>query len=149
MNPEDDDLMAALAEALAEGSDAADIAKVGLELWAWHDPDAALAELTMDSAAEALTGVRATAPVRMLRFSTGRVTIEIELSEGHLRGLAAPEGGTVVLYGSTGARLATAELDATGWFDLTLPPGSGDRAKPVRLRLTDDGGDTWTSWFRL
>ena len=56
MNPEDEALLAELAAALAEEPDAADVAAVGEAVWAWHDPDAALAALTMDSATEPLAG---------------------------------------------------------------------------------------------
>lgn len=151
MNPEDEALLAEVAAALAEGSDAADIAAVGEAVWSWRDPDAALAELTMDSASEPLAGVRSTGGLRLLRFNADSVTIDLELIEGHLRGLAlAPGATTIDLHGPDGAPLAWAGVDATGWFDLTLPPELRGRAALVRLRLSDaDGGETWTAWFRL
>lgn len=151
MNPEDEVLLAEIAAALAEEPDAADVAAVGEALWSWHDPDAALAALTMDSATEPLAGVRSTGGLRLLRFNADGLSIDVELIEGHLRGLAlAPDARTIDLHGSDGAPLATAEVDASGWFDLTLPAGLRGRPALVRLRLSDAGGsETWTAWFRL
>ena len=151
MNPEDEALLAEVAAALAEETDAADVVAVGEAVWAWHDPDAALAALTIDSASEPLAGVRSTGGLRLLRFNADGVTIDVELIEGHLRGLAiAPDARTIDLHGPDGARLASAEVDATGWFDLTVPTGLRGRPALVRLRLSDAaGGVTWTAWFRL
>lgn len=151
MNPEDEALLAELAAALAEEPDATDVAAVGEAVWAWHDPDAALAALTMDSATEPLAGVRSAGGLRLLRFDADGVTIDVELIEGHLRGLAiAPHARTIDLHGPDGARLASAEVDATGWFDLAVPTDLRGRAALVRLRLSDAADAvTWTAWFRL
>ncbi|HMQ37721.1 MAG TPA: hypothetical protein PKE46_11145 [Micropruina sp.] len=151
MNPEDEALLAELAAALAEEPDAADVAAVGEAVWAWHDPDAALAALTMDSATEPLAGVRSAGGLRLLRFDADGVTIDVELIEGHLRGLAiAPHARTIDLHGPDGAPLASAEVDATGWFDLAVPTDLRGRAALVRLRLSDAADAvTWTAWFRL
>lgn len=151
MNPEDEALLAELAAALAEEPDATDVAAVGEAVWAWHDPDAALAALTMDSATEPLAGVRSAGGLRLLRFDADGVTIDVELIEGHLRGLAiAPDARAIDLHGPDGAPLASAEVDATGWFDLAVPTGLRGRAALVRLRLSDAADAvTWTAWFRL
>lgn len=151
MNPEDEALLAELAAALAEEPDAADVAAVGEAVWAWHDPDAALAALTMDSATEPLAGVRSAGGLRLLRFDADGVTIDVELIEGHLRGLAiAPDARAIDLHGPDGAPLASAEVDATGWFDLAVPTDLRGRAALVRLRLSDAADAvTWTAWFRL
>lgn len=146
----DEFLLAELGRALDEAADADDVAAVGHTLWAWHDPDARLAELVSDSATEPLAGVRSAGAARLLRFTAEGVGIDLELLDGQLRGLAlAPEPRTLALYDSAGAVLATAELDASGWFELPLPTGVG-RGALVRLGLSDAEGDqTWTAWFRL
>ncbi|MFT3969128.1 MAG: hypothetical protein QM695_02340 [Micropruina sp.] len=149
MDP-DEILLGELAAALDEASDADDVASVGRNLWAWHDPDAQLADLVSDSATEPLAGVRSGGDARLLRFIAEGVGIDLELLDGHLRGLVlAPDARTLALHDDKGTMVATAELDASGWFDLTVPAGLG-RGSLVRLGLSDDAGSqTWTAWFRL
>lgn len=147
----DEILLDELNAALSEASDADDVAAVGRSLWAWHDADAGLAELVSDSAAAPLAGVRSAGDARLLRFTADGIGIDLEILDGHLRGLAlSPHPQTVDLHGPDGAPLASAQVDATGWFDLALPPQVRRRAALVRLRLTDAAGNqTWTAWFRL
>lgn len=149
MDP-DEILLAELAEALAEASDANEVAAVGRSLWSWHDPDARLADLVSDSASEPLAGVRSSGDARLLRFTAEGVGIDLELLDGHLRGLVvAPDARTLALHDDKGTVVATAELDVSGWFDLRVPITLG-RGSLVRLGLSDGaGGQTWTAWFRL
>ncbi|MFT4294954.1 MAG: hypothetical protein QM582_06020 [Micropruina sp.] len=146
----DEILLGELAEALDEASDADDLAAVGRALWGWHDPDARLAELVSDSAAEPLAGVRSSGDARLLRFTAEDVGIDLEVVDGHLRGLVlAPQARSLVLSDADGAVIATAEPDASGWFDLELPVRPA-RNPLVRLGLSDAHGvRTWTAWFRL
>ncbi|MFT4218397.1 MAG: hypothetical protein QM619_14610 [Micropruina sp.] len=149
MDP-DEVLLGELAEALAEASGADDVAAVGRSLWSWHDPDAQLADLVSDPAVEPLAGVRSTGDARLLRFTAEGVGIDLELLDGHLRGLVvSPAPRTLALHDATGTIVADTELDASGWFDLAVPAGLG-RGTLVRLGLSDNAGNqTWTAWFRL
>ncbi len=146
----DEILLGELGAALSEASGAKDVAAVGRSLWAWRDADAGLADLISDSAVEPLAGVRSAGDARLLRFTADGVGIDLEILDGHLRGLAlAADAQRVELSDAAGATLAAADLDASGWFDLALPP----RVSPgtlVRLGLSDSAGNqTWTAWFRL
>lgn len=147
----DESLLAELAAALDEASDSDDVARVGYPLWAWHDPDARLAELVSDTATEPLAGVRSAGEARLLRFAVDDVGIDLELLDGHLRGLTlGTDARTLALHDSRGAPVATTEVDASGWFDLAVPSEVLDRGALVRLGLTDAAGArTWTPWFRL
>jgi len=152
MNGDDEALLAELSEALAEPA-GDDIADVGRAVWSWHDPDRALADLVRDSAGEpaAPAGVRGTTgTLRVLWFETADVTIEVELSDGRLRGLAvAPWAALIELHTADQDLVASADVDDTGWFELTLPAQLRGRATLVRLRLSGpDGTETWTAWFR-
>ena len=151
MNADDEVLLHELAEALAERSAAVDIARVGREVWAWRDPDAALAALVSDTADEPLAGVRSTGGWRGLRVAAAAVTGEVVLIDGHLRGLAIGPGAASIEVHTTGQEpVATADLDSTGWFDMTMPAALVSRAALLRLRVIGvDGRSTWTGWFRL
>ncbi|MFT3833720.1 MAG: hypothetical protein QM711_10440 [Micropruina sp.] len=146
----DEILLGDLSAALNEASGAEDVAAVGRSLWAWRDADAGLADLISDSAVEPLAGVRSAGDARLLRFTADGVGIDLEILDGHLRGLAlAADAQRVELSDAAGATLATADLDASGWFDLALPPRVSPGAL-VRLGLSDNAGNqTWTAWFRL
>jgi hypothetical protein len=152
MNADDDALLRELRDALDEATAHADVARIGHGLWDWRDPDRLLAALVADSATEprATSGVRTTGGLRVLRFESGDTSIEVEVAEGHIRGLALSPGARTVDLRSPRLLLATAEVDGTGWFDLTVPANARGRAELVRLRLSDsDGKETWTVWFRL
>ena len=151
MNGDDEALLAELSEALAEPAD--DIAEVGRAVWSWHDPDRALADLVSDSASEPAVpaGVRGTAgTLRVLWFETADVTIEVELSDGRLRGLAlATWAALIELHTPDHDRVASATVDDTGWFELKLPAQLRGRGTLLRLRLSGSGGkEVWTAWFR-
>lgn len=150
MNPDDEALLAELGDALAEAADADDIARIGRDLWAWHDPDAALAALVSDTAHTPTTGVRGPGEARLLRFTGDEVTVEAEVIDGHVRGLAlGPRPVATVEAHAPHTQVATAQPDQTGWFDLTLPAELVDDAVLLRLRLVDTSDQvTWTSWFR-
>ena len=146
----DEILLGELGAALSEASDAGDVAAVGRALWAWHDPDAGLAELVSDSAVEPLAGVRSAGDARLLRFAADGVGIDLEILDGHLRGLAlAPDARRVTLSDAAGVTLAATDVDTSDWFDLVVPSGLRPGSL-VRVGLSDDtGNQTWTAWFRL
>lgn len=151
MDADDEVLLGELAEALAERTDAADIARVGRDVWAWRDPDTALAALVSDTADEPLAGVRSTGGPRLLRFAADEVTFEVESVDGHLRGLAIGAGAASIEAQVPGREpVASADLDDTGWFDLTLPAALYGRATLLRLRVSaTDGSSICTAWFRV
>ncbi len=150
ISPDDDALLRELADALAEGAGDDDLARVGREVWAWRDPDHQLAELVSDTAESRLaSGVRGPGSLRVLRFDSGEVSVEVEQVDGRLQGLAISPGATTIELHNRAERLGTAAVDATGWFELTLPAELRGRAELVRLRLLDVAGtQTWTAWFR-
>lgn len=150
IGPEGDALLRELGEALRESVDADDVARVGRDVWAWRDPDAGLAELVADSLSDApAAGVRGPGALRVLRFESGALSIEVELAEGRLRGLAlSPQAATMELHTPDGLAVSTA-VEATGWFEIELPGELRGGAALLRLRLLDDAGEqTWTAWFR-
>ena len=151
MDADDEVLLDELAHALAERTEAADIARVGREVWAWRSPDVALAELISDTADSPLAGVRSAGGPRLLRFEAQQVTLEVESVDGHLRGLVIGQGtASIEAQVPGGAPVASADLDPTGWFDLIVPAELSGAGALLRLRvIAADGGSTWTAWFRL
>jgi hypothetical protein len=151
IGPDDEALLRELADALAEGSADDDLARVGRDVWSWRDPDGLLAELVSDSATETVGagGVRGPGDLRVLRFDSGAVSVEAELVDGALRGLALGPGAITIELHNRSERVATAEVDATGWFELVLPTELHSRSELLRLQVLDaQGNHTWTDWFR-
>ena len=85
----------------------------------------------------------------MLMLFSGAVSVEAELVDGALRGLALGPGAITIELHNRSERVATAEVDATGWFELVLPTELRSRSELLRLQVLDaQGNHTWTDWFR-
>ncbi|MEU0557351.1 hypothetical protein [Dactylosporangium sp. NPDC006015] len=114
----------------------------------WRDPDAALAELTADSARERLVAVRGGGSPRLLSFFGGSLTIDVQATT---RAGAVEVVGTVspavpariVLESPTGSH--ETDVDDEGRFRF-----QGVVAASVRLRCEPaDGAPVHTEWVLL
>ena len=122
----------------------------------WRRLDAELAELLSDSALEeqafALTRGGTEAPARAVTFSSGGLTIDIEVHADDedrmlLGQLSPPAPATIEIQRMAEAPLST-EADRLGRFRVRLPSGGG-----IRLRIVGAGGSASapveTSWITV
>ncbi|TWG95379.1 hypothetical protein L615_004900000160 [Nocardioides sp. J9] len=152
----DDELMAALDEAVAEADAVPDRRREAARAaFTWRSVDAELAELLHDSALDAGAAVRsagaaATGP-RSLAFGRSGLTLEVEVDGDQLLGevvatgdAATAEGPvTVALQRPDTPDLATT-VDAAGFFRFA---GVGTGA--VRFVVTRGGWSLTTPWVTL
>ncbi len=117
----------------------------------WRRLDADLAELLSDSALQeepfALT--RGGAPARAVTFSSGALTIDIEVHvDDHARmvlGQLAPPAAARIEVQTTAEAVFSAEADRLGRFRVRLPDGG-----PIRLRVLEGiGSPVETSWITV
>jgi hypothetical protein len=130
----DDELMEALAAASRHDAVPPEVVSAAKEAFTWRTIDAELAELTFDSVADALTGVRgsSTGP-RALTFEYDEVVVEVEVTEHAgrrtLAGHVAPSSPEwVEVHQAAGGEPMRVEADALGRFG-----ASGIGAGPFRL----------------
>ncbi len=141
---DDDQLGATLREAREVPPRFVDIGRGAL---AWRNVDAELAALTFDSAAESEpAGTRAEpAIVRALTFTSGELTIELEVADDALLGQVVPPRAGEIEVQSPSGPSRTAPIDDVGWFAI--------RPKPVgmfRLQVrSTDGPAVLTEWISL
>jgi hypothetical protein len=146
---DDEELLAALREAVrARQAVPEGFIETAKNIFAWHNIDAELAQLSYDSSVDVGRSalVRSeTASIRTLTFSSARLSIELEVADECLLGQIIPaREGTVETQTRAGAG-ATATIDVTGCFSIDPIPGS-----PFRLRCrTTDGIDVMTGWITL
>ncbi|CAL9368126.1 hypothetical protein [Streptomyces sp. enrichment culture] len=117
--------------------------QVAVDAYALHDLDARVAELTFDSLVDAIPVRGATDVPRMLTFSAGEVTVDVEVTAQGLMGQVLPPqpAGIEVLGGpQEGARLTA---DDMGRFTADTPPSG-----PFALRLRTGGDVVVTEWLR-
>ncbi|MGZ0153393.1 hypothetical protein ACXJJ3_40450 [Kribbella sp. WER1] len=144
---DDEKLIEALRVAFAAADDVPPgFLEAGKAAFAWRTIDAELAALTYDSAQEqpAALAVRSeSAVLRSMTFASEGWTVELELTPDAVLGqLDPPEGGSVTARGD-GGTLATADIDALGFFVLGPPP-----TVPYRLVCTTGSGITiLTGWI--
>jgi hypothetical protein len=110
--------------------------------YAWRTVDAELAELIEDSTAP-LAGARAGAPgPRTIRFRTGELVIEVELTADALQGQLVPAGPGRIELESAGGGSRDGEVDTVGWFLFAPPP-----VTTFRLRVRPASGPAVvTAW---
>jgi hypothetical protein len=146
---DDEQLMAAMRAAMKARQAVPDrFIEMGKNAYAWHNIDAELAQLTYDSrsdAGQAALAVRSeAASIRSLTFTSGRLSIELEVAETSLVGqIIPPRAGTLEVH--TTAGVTSSPVDEIGCFAVSPIPAS-----PFRLRCrTEDGADVLTGWITL
>ena len=145
---DDEELLAALSEAIRAREQVPEwFIETGKNAYAWHNIDAELAQLTYDSSLDRdlAAAVRSeAASIRALTFTSGRLSIELEVGESTLLGqIVPPQTGTLEVH--TAAGVTSSPVDEIGCFSVTPIPAS-----PFRIRCrTQDGADVLTGWITL
>jgi hypothetical protein len=128
---DDDQLLATLGEALrSERSVPAEFIAIGKAAFSWRDIHAELAMLTRDSVFEGaeaeLAGVRSEpANVRYLTFTSGEITLEIEVIADAVLGQLVPPGPGRVEVRTADGSVVMAVIDQGGGFTIRpVPRGS-------------------------
>jgi hypothetical protein len=145
----DDELLEALRQAVA-ARDAvpAEFIAAAQNAFAWHNIDAELAQLTYDSmrdAEPALSTRTEAASIRALTFTSGHLTIELEVGTQSLVGQIVPaQSALITIQLLTGAE-TDAQADEIGCFSIAPIP-----AGQFRLRCRSGAGvETVTGWITL
>jgi hypothetical protein len=112
----------------------------------WRTIDAELAELSYDSADDLAlsTRTRSGRGPRTLTFTSGDVTIELELSSAMIVGQVSPGGAGQVTAETTAGVFAETTTDEIGCFMLAGPPGD-----LFRLAARGERYAVVTGWMRL
>lgn len=144
---DDDDLMAALAEAVAETDSVTDRRRAAAQAaFTWRTVDEELMELLHDSALEAGAPVRSAGETteRVLSFGTGELSLELELSGETVIGQVLPgQLGTVALQ-RVDAEPRTVATDESGFFRIQgVTPGL------TRFVVTTSNETLTTTWVNL
>ncbi|MCP9989716.1 hypothetical protein ACWEV9_16985 [Streptomyces albogriseolus] len=114
-----------------------------VDAFALRDLEARVAELTFDSLVDAIPVRGAAAAPRMLTFSAGEVTLDVEVTEEGLIGQVLPPAPARVEI-LTGPRPATTTTtDDMGRFTATVTPSG-----PFALRLHTPDEVVMTEWLR-
>lgn len=147
----DEVLLAALHEAVAD-REAVPPAFVAAAkgVFAWHNIDAELAQLTYDSLQEtAAAGLRSeSASIRALSFASAHLSIEVEITGDSLLGQLIPaRPGTVEIQVPDGGTV-TVPVDEAGCFTVDPKPGSTFRLR-CRTGHTGTQADVLTGWVTL
>ncbi|MEZ3181643.1 hypothetical protein KYY02_24005 [Streptomyces pimonensis] len=116
--------------------------QIAVDAYALHDLDARVAELTFDSLADAVPVRGATGVPRMLTFTAGEVTLDVEVTEEGLMGQVLPPGPARIEV--LGGPQAAVPLTADDLGRFTAAPPSG----PFALRLRTDDDVVVTEWLR-
>ncbi|MGN6724194.1 MAG: hypothetical protein ACTHJM_16420 [Marmoricola sp.] len=146
MNKWDDEseLMAALAEAVADESAVTDRARTSaLAAFTWRTVDEELMELLHDSATTAGAAVRSTAAARDLVFEVEGASIDVEYADGVLTGQVSPAGGQLRLQRPESEDVSLTP-DSAGFFRL-----EGVEAGTVRFVLEFSDVRAVTPWVRF
>ncbi|MGW4025920.1 hypothetical protein [Streptomyces sp. NPDC005009] len=117
--------------------------QIAVDAYALHDLDARVAELTFDSLVDAIPVRGATDVPRMLTFTAGEVTLDVEVTAEGLMGQVLPPrpARVEVLGGPQQATSLTA--DDLGRFTTTAVPTG-----PFALRLHTGADVVVTEWLR-
>ncbi|WP_328676029.1 hypothetical protein [Streptomyces sp. NBC_00343] len=123
----------------------ADLRQFAMDAYALYDLDARLAELTFDSLIDAIPVRGALDVPRMLTFTAGELSIDVEVTSEGLMGQVMPPqpAGIEVLNGLQALRPTTLTADAMGRFTSETPPTG-----PFALRLRAGGEVVVTEWLR-
>lgn len=123
----------------------AELRQLAMDAYVLYDLDARLAELTFDSLVDAIPVRGATDVPRMLTFTAGELSIDVEVTSEGLMGQVMPPqpAGIEVLSGPQALRPTTLTADAMGRFTSDAPPSG-----PFALRLRAGGEVVVTEWLR-
>jgi hypothetical protein len=123
----------------------AELRQLAMDAYAFHDLDGRLAELTFDSLVDAIPIRGATDVPRMLTFTAGALSIDVEVTSEGLMGQVMPPqaAGIEVLNGPQALRPTTLTADAMGRFTSDAPPSG-----PFALRLRAGGEVVVTEWLQ-
>ncbi|WP_199827330.1 hypothetical protein [Streptomyces xylophagus] len=123
----------------------AELRQLAMDAYALYDLDARLAELTFDSLVDAIPVRGATDVPRMLTFTAGELSVDVEVTSEGLMGQVMPPqpAGIEVLTGPQTLRPTTLTADAMGRFTSAAPPTG-----PFALRLRAGGEVVVTEWLR-
>ncbi|MGW3108403.1 hypothetical protein [Streptomyces sp. NPDC001100] len=123
----------------------AELRQVAMDAYALYDMDARLAELTFDSLVDAIPVRGALDVPRMLTFTAGELSVDVEVTSEGLMGQVMPPqpAGIEVLNGLRALRPTTLTADSMGRFTSDVPP-----AGPFALRLRTGGEVVVTEWLR-
>jgi hypothetical protein len=143
---DDDELMAALGEAVAEADAVTDRRREAAQAaFTWRSVDAELMELLHDSALDAGAAVRGAGdPGRLLSFGNGDLTLELEVGAGEMAGQVLPAQDATVTLQHAGADDRTVAADGAGFFRF-----EGVVSGSVRLTVTTSGHTLTTSWVTI
>jgi len=147
---DDDQLFAAVAEALAEAWDVPPhFVEAGKAAFAWHDIDAELATLTYDSATGAPNPLAATraerAALRELTFASSLLKIHLQVTDKALHGQVVPLAQCQLELRTADRPPVVITTDEDGWFTIQpIPVGS------FRLHCrTTDNITALTDWLAV
>ncbi|MFF9201981.1 hypothetical protein ACF1AE_09155 [Streptomyces sp. NPDC014986] len=114
-----------------------------VDAFALHDLDARVAELTFDSLVDAIPVRGVTDAPRMLTFTAGEVTLDVEVTEqGILGQVLPPRPARIEILGGPQAAVSLT-ADDMGRFTADTP-----RRGPFALRLRTGGSVVETEWLR-
>ena len=132
-----------LEEELRQAAAVLALLQIAVDAYALHDLDARVAELTFDSLVDAIPVRGATDVPRMLTFTAGEVTLDVEVTaEGLMGQVLPPRPARVEVLGGPQATTPLV-ADDLGRFTTATPP-----AGPVALRLRTDDDVVVTEWLR-
>ncbi|HEX8861761.1 MAG TPA: hypothetical protein VGC06_22195 [Actinomycetes bacterium] len=146
---DDDRLLEALGEALRVGPVPENLVEAAKRAYAAHDIDAQFAALIYDSAehdqAELVATRSEPASLRAMSFSSGGLTIEIEITDDAILGQLLPPGAGVVNVQLAKGEGVTVPVDDAGGFMVRPIPSSSFR---LHCR-TIAGISALTDWIAL
>jgi hypothetical protein len=146
---EDERLMEALRDALeSQRAVPAWFTETGKRVFAWHNVDAELAQLTHDSGGgrrDALAVRSEPASMRALTFTSAHLSMQIEVNGDSLLGEVIPGRAGILEIHTEAGPVMTTEVNEIGCFEVDSVP-----VAPFRLRYrAPDGTDVTTSWITL
>jgi len=146
---EDDDLVAALSEAIRARQAVPDeFVEAGKNAFAWRNIDAELARLTYDSLRdlELAASVRTEqATIRALTFTSAQLTIELEVTSDAVIGQIVPaQAATIIVQPGAGTQIEL-RADEIGCFTIRPIPAGAFR---LHCR-THTGTEVITGWFTI
>ena len=145
----DDQLLAVLKESRRIRRDVpADFTEAGQNVYAWHNIDAELAQLSYDSLQDRAPApsVRSeTASIRALTLTSDHLTIEMEVNADSLLCQLFPTGEAMIELETRAGIIASIQADEVGCFAIRPIPASPFR---LRCRITD-GTNVVTVWITL